>query len=292
MKNSKTVNIGAVIETWNGSTKIGESIELINTCFITDCEPTIESVNYLDTSEKAISVTGDNQKIVRNFSNLRINLNNLKSLKGAILIKCQVTINGITKDFSNISGNSIETVSLDFGAIDTSTNIDAVIVLTDSRGYTVTKNITINILNYINLSINATIKRTQPTTGEVDIVFSGNYFNGSFGDTNNTLTLNWYYREKGESDWITGGTLNPLINNNTYSNGSSAISLGKIFDYQKSYEFYLIVTDRLTTLQPTFVVTKGIPTFNWGENFFNINGDLQINKKSILEIIQEMIGGQ
>lgn len=289
MKNSKTVNIGAVIETWNGSTKIGESIELVNTCFITGCEPTIESVNYLDTSEKAISVTGDNQKIIRNFSNLMINLNNLKSLKGATLIKCQATINGITKDFSNISGNSIETTSLDFGTIDTSTNIDATIVLTDSRGYTDTKTITINILNYINLSINATIKRIQPTTGEVGITFSGNYFNGSFGSTSNTLTLNWYYREKGSSTWITGGTLKTLISKNTYTNGTSIISLGKMFEYQKSYEFYLEVADKLTTLQPTFLVTQGIPIFNWGEDFVNFMKKVLLNGTNILDKIDGVV---
>lgn len=285
MKNSKTVKIGAVIETWNGNAKIGESVELINTCSITDCEPTLESASYLDSNTETTKITSNNQQIIRNHSTLVINLTNLKSFKGATLNKCIATINGISKSFSNITGTSLDSVSLNFGTLNISNNAVLTITLTDSRGYSIEKELNITMINYIDLSINATIKRTQPTTGEVDIIFSGNYYNGKFGNIDNSLTLNWYYREKGDSTWILGGTLDKTISNNTYSNGTSVISLGKIFDYQKSYEFYLKATDKLMTLQPTFSVTQGIPIFNWGKDFVNINGSLQISKTDILRII-------
>ena len=53
--------------------------------------------------------------------------------------------------------------------------------------------------------------------------------------------------------------------------------MGKIFNYQKEYEFYLKVVDKLATLQPNYKVTQGIPVFNWGKDFVNINGGLSIN---------------
>lgn len=285
MKNSKTVKIGAVIETWNGNTKIGDSIELINNCSITSCEPTIESLKYLDDNIETVKITENNQQIIRNHSTLKIELTNLNSFKGAALSKCTATINGITKSFSNITGTSINSVSLDFGTLNIAENTKMSVTLTDSRDYSVTKELNINVINYIDLSINATIKRTQPTTGEVDLEFSGNYYNNEIGNVNNELIIKWFYRENGTTEWIVGGNITPVLDNNTYSNGTSKISLGKIFDYQKSYEFYLEVSDKLITLTPQYVVTQGIPVFNWGKDFFNINGRLLINGLETRETI-------
>lgn len=285
MKNSKTVKIGAVIETWNGGTKIGESVELINNCSITNCEPSIENVSYLDSNKETVKITGNNQQIIRNHSTIEINLVNLKSFKGAILNKCTATINGITKSFSNITGTSIDSISLNFGTVDISNNTVLTITLTDSRGYTATKELNISIINYIDLSINAVIKRTQPTTGEVDVTFSGNYYNGKLGNVDNSLTISWFYREKGTDNWISGGNITPTISDNTFNNGNTAISLGKIFDYQKSYEFYLQVVDKLITLKPTYIVTQGIPVFNWGEDFVNFMKKVLLNSVNILDKI-------
>lgn len=285
MKNSKTVKIGAVIETWNGGTKIGESVELINNCSITNCEPSIENVSYLDSNKETVKITGNNQQIIRNHSTLKIELTNLNSFKGAILSKCTATINGITKLFSNIAGISISNISLDFGTLNVAENTKVSVTLTDSRDYSVTKELNINVINYIDLSINANIKRKQPTTGEVEVEYSGNYFNGSLGSIKNTLSLNWYYREKGTSTWTKGGILTPTIKDNTYSNGTTKTSLGKIFDYQKAYEFYLEISDKLMILKPIYNVTQGIPVFNWGKDFFNVFGTLKINEINILELI-------
>ena len=285
MKRSKTVTLGFVIETWNGNTKIGDSVELNKTCTITNCEPQIESCSYLDTNAETVAVTENNQTIVRHLSTLKINLTNLTSYKGAELSSCVVTINNISKSFSDISGTEIESVSLDFGTLDVSEDTTATIILTDTRGYTATVELQITIIDYTILSISATVKRTQPTTGEVDVEFSGNYYNGNIGNTQNTLSIKWYYREKYEEEWTEGGTLEPVIDNNTYNNGNSAISLGNIFDYQKTYEFYLDVKDKLITLQPKFTVTQGIPIFNWGKDFFNVNEDIRYKNQSLLELI-------
>ena len=289
MANKQTVPLGFVIETWNGSTKIGESAEIVQTCSISNCEPTIETHTYIDTNADIVAITENNQKIVKNKSTLRINLTNLNSYKGATLSSCIVTINNVSYQFPDISGTSIASTYLDIGTLDISNNTTATIVLTDSRGNNVEKTLSITIVDYILLSIGATISRTQPTTGEVGIRFSGNYFNGnvivSDSSIANTLSINWYYRERYASTWTSGGSLTPVISNNTYSNGQSVISLGSIFDYQKAYEFKLEVKDKYTTLEPTYLVMQGIPVFNWGENFFNVNKTLQLGGENLLSLI-------
>lgn len=272
---SNQIDLGFVIETWNGNTKIGESAEIIQRCYIPDCNPTIENESYLDTNNAVISITGDNQKIVKNASTLRIVLTNLKSYKEAKLANCTVTIGNTTKSISltGIDTSSLSELRIDFGKINVEAGTaTATIVLTDTRNMKVTKTLSINVLDYIVLSINAVVKRTQPTTGAVDVSFTGNYFNGNIGNTANTLEIKWYYRETGENNWTQGGTITPTISNNTYSNGQNPISLGSIFDYQKSYEIKLEAKDKLTILEPVYTITEGIPIFDWGKNFLNING--------------------
>ena len=169
----------------------------------------------------------------------------------------------------NVGGDSILIYE-----IDTDTFVATV---TDSRGYSNSVTLKPAVINYIPLSINAIIKRTQPTTGEVDITFSGNYYNNKIENINNELLIKWFYREKEENKWITGGTITPVLKENTFSNGEESISLGKKFDYKKIYEFYLEITDKLSALTPQFIVAQGIPIFNWGKDFLNVNGKILAN---------------
>lgn len=284
MYDKQSIPLGFVIETWNGNTKIGESAELVNYCQITDCSPTIGGQSYIDTNLSTVVVTGNNQKIVRNKSFLQINLSNIQVYKGAGISSCRVTIGNITREFPNLIDTPTQNATLNFGTLDVSGGtVPAQIVLTDSRGYTVSKTLQIIVLDYVLLSINAIVKRTQPTTGQVDTTFTGNYYNGSIGDTTNTLTMKWYYREYGDSEWTNGGTITPTIaNNNKFNNGQSAILLGSSFDYKKSYEIKLEVEDALMTLEPIYMITEGIPIFDWGKDFFNVNGNILINQIPIL----------
>lgn len=72
------------------------------------------------------------------------------------------------------------------------------------------------------------------------------------------------------STWTLGGTITPTKSGNTYSYNAS---LGKTYDYQQSYNFKLEVVDQLTPLAPTYTVPQGLPVFNWGKDFFNVNGE-------------------
>lgn len=106
--------------------------------------------------------------------------------------------------------------------------------------------------------------------------YTGNYFNGSFGATNNALTASWKYRQKGTSSYTNGTTaISPTITNNSYK--LSKKSLGTGFTYTKAYQIQIILTDKLTTQTTTIDVPQGIPVYDWGENFFNVNGDITKN---------------
>ena len=149
------------------------------------------------------------------------------------------------------------------------------VVVTDSRGYTNTSysaSASGGIVSYVPLTINANFYRPQPTTGEVSLTYSGNYFNGSFGSVSNTLSISWKYRTKGASSWTNGGTITPTLSGNTIT--SKTISLGTSFDYQTAYEFQILASDKLTTLTQTYQVSMGMPVFHWGKDYMSINQKL------------------
>ncbi|MCI8618334.1 MAG: hypothetical protein HFJ60_08930 [Clostridia bacterium] len=255
--------------TYNGDTEIGRNFsDFYATTSENRCKPTLLAT-LVDTNQDTINLTGSNTKLIKYKSTAKITITtNAK--------------NGASISSKKVNNSLVEGNSISISNVETDT---FVVTVTDSRGYTKSVTLKPTVVNYIPLSINATVKRVQPTTGEVAIEFSGNYFNGNFGSTNNTLNINWYYREKNSSTWINGGILTTIINEKTYSNGNSKISLGTNFNYQKSYEFYLNVVDKLTTLQPNYSITQGIPIFNWGKDFFNVNGIFKINEINILELI-------
>ena len=263
--NSKSGTGTIVCETFNNGVLLGsKSAVLTVTTNEEKCKPSIEA-SIVDVNPATTALTEDNSKLVKH-----------KSI-------AKVTISANAKNGSSITSKKVNNIVIE----EDTTSIQEIetdvftVTAVDSRGYSNSVILKPTIINYIPLSINAILKRTQPTTGEIDVEFSGNYYNNKIGNVNNELTIKWFYREKGTTEWISGGNILPEIENNTYSNGDSKISLGKIFNYQKSYDFYLEVADKLITLTPQYIVTQGIPIFNWGKDFVNINAKLLINELDI-----------
>jgi hypothetical protein len=95
------------------------------------------------------------------------------------------------------------------------------------------------------------------------VLCSGNYFNGSFGAVNNTLTVQYRYKEYGGafSDWT---DMTVTKNGNYYSATASLTGL----DYQQSYVFEAQAIDKLMTVPSTGSPIQSRPVFHWGENDF------------------------
>ena len=166
----------------------------------------------------------------------------------------------------------------------------------DNRGLVASKDLVggtdFTFINYIPLTFSGTLERHTPTGNQLDLSFSGNYFNGSFGATDNSLTIKWYWKEKNAAEWTLGGTLvkdtDFVINNNVYHSGTTEketkISLGNIFDYKKTYEIKIEYSDALLKNNSiTLLGRKGKPVYDWGRDFFNINGELRINNTKFIQ---------
>lgn len=171
-------------------------------------------------------------------------------------------------------------------------NTSFVFEAVDSRGYTTTKTVYPTVMvAYIPLTCNPKVLRPTPTGSTISVQASGNYFRGSFGLYSNTLTLQYRYKESGGSycSWKTIPSTNISVGASNYQT-DGAIILDEEFDYQKSYVFQIRAIDgiegyQLTSVTKSVTVQRGIPVFDWGENDFNVNGDLRMSDVSILDII-------
>ena len=128
------------------------------------------------------------------------------------------------------------------------------------------------MINYVQLTCSARVEREDQTSSIVNLFYSGNYFNGSFGATDNALTMSWKYREKGASEWTAGGTLSPTISGNTYS---GSIQCGTSFDYQKNYEFMVEFSDKIDSLNTGIItLSKGLGSLEIYDKAIKANGEV------------------
>ena len=267
--NNKTISCEFYAETYSGDTLIGTS-NTITATFTATGNPVINSIttNVMDT--KTVNLTGSNSKMIRYVSLVQVNISTIAQNSSSI---SSVTVNGVTA--SGALGNYM----LILRQADTNTfNV----VVTDSRGYTTEQTQTMTMVDYIPLTINASISRNAPTDGKINISFSGNYFNDTFGSLLNNLTVQYRSIVKGDS-WsgISWNDLTTTISDNTYTGNAQLTN----YDYTNQYEFQIKATDRIGTVVIEGIdVLKGIPTYWWDDDGLYVNGDFKINNENILDI--------
>lgn len=247
-----------------------------------NCKPTL-SITARDTNNFSLNLTGDSSKVIKYISNVTVNLTATGN-KGASISSQGASCN------DGKSGTGSQVV---FNAVE---NNKFTGVATDSRGYSVSADKTLTFINYILLTLNVNVYRPSPTTGNIAVEFKGNFFNGNFGTRDNSLSLKYRYKESGSGIWGNWIALNPIKSGNTFSNGSSAISLGSNFDYSKDYDFEFIVEDEVFNENSSYgpqsaseTVYHGSPIADWGADDFNINGKLNLFETSIMRHIANVL---
>ena len=268
------------ITTYNGNDIIGQS-----TCtFYARVGGNVSvSGTVEDRNATTYALTGNRNILVKGYSNVRLNWSATPT-PGASLANVKV------------NGNNVSSSPYDFILNDTQISV----VATDSRGKTNASNPyhpSFTLKNYSRPVMSAILDRVSPTSGSIKLSFFGTWFNDNFGSVANTLSIVWKYRESGTSTWITGGTLVQNVNykisgNNFWSGtGSNAgdIEIGGNLDYEKAWDIAIIITDQLSSSTIIEPITKGVPIANWEEEFFNINGKLNLFGITIMKHIANVL---
>lgn len=256
------------ITTYNGNDIIGQS----SCTFYARVGGNVAvSGSVIDTNATTLALTGNSNILIKGYSNARVTWS-ASPTTGASLSNVK------------INGTNVSTSPYNFVLNDTQISI----IATDSRGKTNSSNPyhpAFTLKDYFRPSLATVLERENPTSGNAKLSFQGTWFNQSFGAVANTLSIVWKYRESGAANWINGGTLvqntDYKVSGNNFWSGSgsskSDITIGSdIFNYEKSWDIQITITDRLASYTVIGTITKGVPIVNWEEEFFNINGKFNI----------------
>ena len=268
------VTIGGRIETWNGNTEVGDSVEINNICTFVGGEPTF-TYTTTETNTKVSDLLGSSAStIVENASIVRVAVTPI-ALNGATITNVSVTHN------NRLYSKSTSPYNID---VPVSTN-SFTITVTDNRGNTSSTTFTKTLINYLPVDItNLTMKRVNPTSSNIKLNMIAMYDQKTFGSTTNTPVVKWKL-DDGSYTTIPSSAYSIDTTNNKLT--ISNYTLNNALVYTSNGTFTLYIEDLLTTDTDARDVLKGVPTYDVGEHDLQVNGDLYIadtsrsNKKKV-----------
>ncbi len=235
--NSKSTTVRFYIMTVLGGTTYRQY--LAKTLTIIDANPTFNAT-YEDTNASSIAITQNNQLLIQNQSTLQINITNATTYKNATLSSIKATINGVTYNGTLDGSNG----TINVGALNIAENTDAIVTLTDSRGYTATQTLNLQFLGWQLPTANITLQRQNNYYSETDIKVDANYSNL---DNKNTITIQVREKKQTDSTWSSYTTLQ--------DNVSSTLTLDNKFEW----DVQVVITDRLGSTTYNLTLDKGMP---------------------------------
>ena len=247
-------------DTYSGSTKIGTSTCRLDVYVNESINKPGITASVVDINATTKALTGDENKLIKYYSNVRFNIDstpkNSASTKG-------IYINYLGNSFTGGSGNHW---SAEFSNVISGQYICSV---TDTRDLSNSVTINKTLINYVKLSCAMTI--SNPTaSGGCTLTITGNYFNGSFGATSNTLTVQY---KKDSGSW-TNATATK--SGNTYT---ATVNLTGL-DYTQAYTFQARAVDKLATVTTNSKTVKATPIFDWGSDDFHFHVPVTVNGNS------------
>lgn len=238
---------------------------------IVNGNPTFDA-DYLDTNSTTTAITGDNQQIIRNQSLLEIDVSNATAIKEATLSSVRTEINGTIYNATLSSG----TATFNIGTLNVSTNTNAVVTLTDSRGFTATQTLELEILNWELPTAIITLQRENNYYSNTSINVDANY---SSLDSHNTITLKTRYKKVTDSSYGSYVTLQ--------DNVTSTLNL----DNNYQWDVQVLVQDLLGQTTYNLTLDRGIPIvyFDRLKRSVGVNCFPELNTS--IELNGEPLGG-
>ena len=256
--NSKSSWGTITCDTYSGSTKIGSSSCRFDVYVKESSNKPGISATVVDVNDTTKALTGDENKLIKYYSKVKFSITS--SPKNNAGTK-SININYNGKNFTGGSGNSWTDYFSDVVSGSYRCSV------TDTRDFTTSVDISKTLINYVKITCAMTV--SNPTaSGECTLTISGNYFNGSFGSTSNTLTVQ--YKQNG-GNW-TNATA--TLSGNTYK---ATVKLTGL-DYTQTYTFQAKATDKLANATTAEKRVKSTPIFDWGSDDFHFHVDVISNE--------------
>lgn len=265
--NSNTGTGSIICETYSGSTLVG-SKTITFTAKVINSNPTFSASNvtYADTNTSVTAITGNNQHIVQNKSNLKVTYSSAVAKNSATIKNYTFTVNGVTKTSTASNG------TIDFGVINSASNLTLTATVEDSRGNKTTVTKTITVLAYNAPTTSTTLHRLNNYEDETYLTVNGSV--ASVNGKNKIAVLQYRYKTPSGNF----GEYYSIVSGTKYT-----LNLSK----ENIYIFEIIIKDTFGTIVvnnislnkgvfPMFIDTAlnsvGINEFPKNKNSFEVNG--------------------
>lgn len=266
-KTSNTRSIIFYIKTIIAGTTFYSTIN--KTLSIANATPIINEFSYKDNNSITTAITGNNQRIIRNNSDLLFTIGTATALKGAWVSSYEVSFAGISQGITYAG-------DINFGKINLSNNSNAKLRVTDSRGNSVEKEIEVMIDDWVLptalISLNRKNNFYSETYLKVDASYSS--LNGK-----NDITIRCQYKVEYNTEYSEF----PQLENNVL----------QTYEFDNNYKWYLriLITDKIGTTTYNLELNRGMPiiffdrlkngvgvnTFPEHDKSFEVIGDFYLN---------------
>lgn len=230
------------------------------------------SASYEDTNATTLAITSDDQQIIRNQSTLQIDVSNATAIKEATLSSVKTEING-TEYNATLSGG---TATFNIGTLNLSSNTNAVVTLTDSRGFTTSQTLELEILNWELPTAIITLQRENNYYSNTSINVDANY---SSLDSHNTITLKTRYKKVTDSSYGSYVTLQ--------DNVISTLNL----DNNYQWDVQVLVQDLLGQTTYNLTLDRGIPIVYFDRLKRSVGVNCFPENNTSIELNGEPLGG-
>lgn len=248
----------------NGVSYVSDLVRILT---IVNANPTLAPVVY-DTNELTTALTGNNQILIKYYSNAHYVVNASAKKEATISDSdIDVTHNGKTVHASYGTWQKVEDNTFIFN-------------VTDSRGNSaIESGVILQMINYTKLTCN--ISNNKPSlNGTMKVECSGNYFNGGFGTTPNSLTVQYRYKVQNGS-YSSWQNMTTSIDDQSYT-ASANITIAN-FNPASVYTFQTRAIDKINTSGVNSIEknVKYVSVYDWGENDFNFSVPVTLNYKPL-----------
>lgn len=286
--NDNSLTIRVVVDTvYNGSTY---NHWVDGTAKVADKNPIFTAFTYLDTNSSIVSITGSNQYIVKNKSQLRVVIsaaNKMVAQASASPVNYVITCDDKTQSVDY----STSEINVDLGVIVNAGTKRLSVKAIDSRGNSTTAFYDITIYDYNKPIINVEAKRLNDFENQTTIKISGSFslltINNSNKNTIGSSNVKYRYAQSENDLPSTWTTITRTLSNNTFTCNDIILNL----DNTKAFNFEVIVTDLLDNSKLEFVVDVGqeLMYLNSETGDLEIKGSFQVGKKILLKSGNEVL---
>lgn len=232
--NSASASATVILETYNGSQKLGEITQEITLTVPENVKPTIRSLDVSERNSKVATVLPVGY-FLQNMSQIQASLVGAAGSLGSTISSYIVSFNGVTKNQQSSTFTNTDKLG----------NLEIVGTVTDSRGRTATLKKTITVLEYALPKIIAFLpaRSGSGTNTGVRAVVQANVSDLTLSGLNNQINVKIDVSERGSNVYIT--KYNQQLESNVFA---QTLEIDSDANLDMSYDVRLTLSDKFNSV--------------------------------------------